>query len=188
MYGLNIHLISFRLNSQIIGPRDKIRVSITTLPEENKDWFVISANEIHKTEHFFGPNITDKTEKIIFVFRKKSLFQSDPIIASTIVYAKDFPRSKTDEQNSEVKRINIYEPISKTPGNLYENENRQIYGQMQIQMTLHDPFPDPTNKKNYNYNISKIHNGEGYSKVNSFGINENEYNNQNNSIFVDSGF
>lgn len=179
-------MISFRLNSQIIGPRDKIRVSITTLPEENKDWFVINASEIHKTEHFFGTNITDKTEKIVFVFRKKSLLQSDPIIASTIVYAKDFPKSKNDEQNTEVKRINIFEPISKIPGNL--NENRQIYGQMQIQMSLHDPFPDATNKKNYNYNIRKIHNGEGYSKVNSFGINENAYDNQNNSIFIDSGF
>lgn len=187
MYGLNIHLISFRLNSQICNQRDKIRVNITTIPEENKDSFEISAKQIHNAHHFFSVNITDQTKKIIFVFRRKSFLQNDPIIASTIVHSNEFPKSKN--KTTEIKRINLFEPLVNMPGSLNSNENRKIFGQMQIQMTLEETFYDNAHKRSYNYNISKIHKGEGYSKINSLGNNENDYLNQNNnSLFVDEGF
>lgn len=188
MYGLNIHLISFRLNSQIIGQRDKIRVSITTIPEECKQSFFINAKDIHHCHHFFTVNITNQTKKIIVVFRKKSIIQNDPIIASTIIHSNEFPKSKDDSQNSDVKRIDIYEPISNGPGTLNPGQERKIYGQMQIQMSLDNPFQDTPFTKQVNYNIGKIHNGEGYAKVNAMNLNENAQQNYNNSLFVDDDF
>ena len=44
-YGLDIHLESFYLNRNIIQANDKVRVSITTIPEENKEAFVVDADK-----------------------------------------------------------------------------------------------------------------------------------------------
>ena len=63
-------------------------------------------------------------------------------------------------------------------------ENRQVLGQMQIQMSLTNSFPEEAFTTKCNHNISKIHKGEGYSKVNSLNNNENVY--QDNSLFADS--
>ena len=87
MYGLNIHLKSFKLNPKLASGNDKIRVSITTLPEKNKEAFVTEARQMNFVHHFFTINVTDQTQKIIFVFRKIEFFD-DPIIASTIVHVK----------------------------------------------------------------------------------------------------
>ena len=81
MIGLNIHLKSFKLNPSIINENEKVRVSITTLPDQNKEAFVIEAKQMFCVHHFFTVNVSDKTEKIVFVFRKKGIFD-DPIIAS----------------------------------------------------------------------------------------------------------
>lgn len=183
MYGLNIHLFSFKLYANNVHPNDKIRVSITSIPEESKQAFIIEAKKINDVHHFFTLNITDKTKKIIFVFRKKSIIQNDPIIASTIIHRDEFPISRSDSQNTELKQIIIYEPIGYRANNANFIENRQILGQMQIQMSLQDSFVEISPAK-YNYNISKIHKGEGYSMVN--GLNNNENADQDNSLFVDN--
>lgn len=159
MYGLNIHLFSFNLYINDIRPNDKIRVSITSLPEEKKQAFIIDAKEVNDIHHFFNINITDKTQKIIFVFRKKSFLHSDPIIASTIVGADKLPKMRNSSANTEIKQINIFEPVARSNNNNYNlNESRKVIGQMQIQMSLENAFPEGaiSTKNNYNYNISKI--------------------------------
>lgn len=183
MHGLNIHLLSFKLYSNSIHPNDKIRVSITTIPEENKQSFVIDMKKINEIHHFFNVNISEKTKKIIVVFRKKSIIQSDPIIASTIIHSNEFPKSCYDSNNTELKQISIYEPI-KNRAEL--RENRQALGQMQVQLSLQDAFPDGTFTTKCNYKISKIHKGEGYSKVNACNKNNNENDYQDNSLFVEN--
>lgn len=182
MYGLNIHLFSFKLFANNVHPNDKIRVSITSIPEENKQAFIIEAKKINDIHHFFTLNITDKTKKIIFVFRKKSIIQNDPIIASTIIHRDEMPISCFDSKNTELKQISIYEPISGKNNNANFLENRQVLGQMQIQMSLQEAFVEISPAK-YNYNISKIHKGEGYSMVNC--LNNNENADQDNSLFAD---
>ena len=46
LYGLTIHLLSFQLNDNLIHNNDKIRVSITTIPEEKKQNFIIDPKDI----------------------------------------------------------------------------------------------------------------------------------------------
>ena len=60
----------------------QIRVSITTLPGEQKQAFSFEAKNMKTTRPFFSVKINDKTEKILIVMRKKSFSQKDPIIAT----------------------------------------------------------------------------------------------------------
>ena len=107
MYGLNINLQSFRFNPNLINPENYIRVSITTVPDDTKQYFIISASKIQSTHHSFSANITTKTRKIIFVFRKKNAFKNDPIIASVIVHSDEFPIPNA-AQNIELIFLNLY--------------------------------------------------------------------------------
>lgn len=192
MYGLNIHLISFTLEKNLISPSDKVRVSITTIPEENKQSFIIEANKMNYVHHFFTVNITDQTKKIIFVFRKKSFIQSDPIIASTVIHANEFPKSLNDQANTEIKTINIYESMAQINnfGYKYPYDSRRVFGQMQVQLVLTEAFPT---KAFTSGGRGKVQNGSKYGNVNSNKYNskandnndENLY--QNDIIFVDNG-
>lgn len=181
MYGLNIHLKSFKLNRKLASGNDKIRVSITTLPEKKKEAFVTEARQMNFVHHFFTINVTDQTQKIIFVFRKIEFFD-DPIIASTILHAEDLPtRNPT---NVGMKTIKIFEPVQNEDNN--KNKVRRIFGEMEIQMSLTTAFPTFDESKNNNKQNKKvnkysndINNNNGYSKVN--------YDNQNRykPIFID---
>lgn len=179
MYGLNIHFQSFKLNPALVQKNDKIRVSITTVPELNKDAFVVDYKMMDHVHHFFTVNITEETKKIIFVFRKKSFFHNDPIIASTIIHSDAFPK-ENDSNNLEVKTVNILEPV------VSGKKDRQTLGQMNIQFsvtTTSQTFPTFPQYNKCNFNIEKIHHGEGYSKVNINSNYVNENQTYNNSIF-----
>ncbi|KAK8872197.1 hypothetical protein M9Y10_007961 [Tritrichomonas musculus] len=171
MFGLNIHFLSFKLSPNLYQKNDKIRVSATTYPEQNKDAFIVECQKMNYVHHFFTIRVTEKTERIIFVFRRKSFLHSDPIIASTIVYAKDFP-SPNNSKNMEIKTMYIYEPVKSG------NKNRKIFGEMQVQFSVAEASPTETTA--INFGITRFHKAEGYAKVD---INENQL--YNNSIFGD---
>lgn len=158
-FGLNLSLLSFELPKNLVKDSDDIRVSITTLPDENKQAFTISARKIKDPHLTFGVNVTipqetipdgfvsDATEKIIIVFRKKSFFYNDPIIAASLIQAKDFPKNLSVPAT--IKTFDIYEPSrhnekdkknSIYDGNRSKKNNRAIIGRMQVQMSLTDPF------------------------------------------------
>ena len=80
----------------------------------------------------------------------------------------------------ELQTFNIYEPSANQNESIYQN--RKIIGKMSIQFFLSEPFV-PKSYKNAS-SICKIHNGEGYSSVNSYSFNES----QSSSIFLDSDF
>ena len=170
MLGLNIHLLSFRLTPKIFQQNDKIRVSITTIPENNKEVFLIDANKLSSVHHFIAINITEKTRKLLFVFRKKSFIHNDPIIASTIVHANQLPSINSLTCNTEVQTFKIYEPRQNHQKDFESLQNRQIYGQMSVQFGISHP-------------LLGYQNGQICPKIKSF----NENQNQNNSIFIDSG-
>lgn len=177
MYGLNIHIQSICFNKNLFEDNDKVRVSITTFPENYKEAVIVDANKMKYLHNFFEVNITDRTDKIVFVFRKKNIFQNDPIIASTTIKTSDLPSPK-HSKNTEMKTINILEPVKNG------HQNRKVYGQMEIQFSLTNPFPILSNK--HKTRISKINKEQKYSKVNQTS-NINENSNQNISIFVDNG-
>lgn len=159
--GLDIHLVSFTLPPSLVKNGDDIRVSITTLPNQQKQYFIVKAKNMDDINFDFTVNITPATEKIIVVFRKKSFLLNDPIIASTIIRREDFPSTafKEDDQETssirtEVKVMNIFEPIQKNRTSEKANKrglhefnpsvpnrkNRLIIGQMQLQMSLSNPY------------------------------------------------
>lgn len=180
MYGLNIHLHSFSFDSNIVSPNDKIRVSITTIPEQNKQNFTIEAKKMNYVHHFFTVNITDQTKKVIFVFRKKSFIQNDPIIASTIIHDDQFPKILNDTSDTEMKTIDIYESLQKMKnhGIKSPNESRKVLGQMKVQLTLTEAYQTETIT---NRNVKAKSQDNMYNNNN----NENQY--QNEIYFIDNG-
>ncbi|KAK8840396.1 hypothetical protein M9Y10_030957 [Tritrichomonas musculus] len=146
LYGLTIHLLSFQLNDNLIHNNDKIRVSITTIPEEKKQNFIIDPKDIGDAHKYFTVNISDQTKKILFIFRRKSILQADPIIASTIIRREQFPSMKSSKES---KTITLFEKISKKKKENVEdeidsnlNKSKKSVGQMNVQLELADPFPE----------------------------------------------
>lgn len=182
MYGLNIHLKSFKLNPKLASGNDKIRVSITTLPEKKKEAFVTEARQMNFVHYFFTINVTDQTQKIIFVFRKIEFFD-DPIIASTILHAEDLPT--TNPTNVEMKMIKIFEPIQNEGNN--KQKRRGIIGEMEIQMSLTTAFPTFEESKNNNKQSKKVHKYSNNSNSNNNDYSKVNYENQNRykPIFID---
>ena len=156
--GLNIHLLAFSLPKELINDKDEVRISITTIPDENKQNFSIEGKKMYNSNHVFWLNITNKTKKIIMVFRKKIFLSENPIIASTIIHFNDFKEFPNKQITSgmistEFKNINIYYPLQKQ---IHEegkkNFQRKILGKMQIQLTFTVPYSQlkPKDIKYYN--------------------------------------
>lgn len=157
-FGLNLHLLSFELPHNLFKDSDDIRVSIISFPDESKQAFTISARKIKDFQMKFGVNVTipqleipegfvsTATEKIIIIFRKKSYFHGDPIIAASVIFAKDLPKNLSEP--AQIKLFNIYEPNHNNENNKknnrfqdsYKKNDRKIIGKMQVQMSLTDPF------------------------------------------------
>lgn len=173
MYGLNIHLQSFYIKRNLVQPNDKIRVSITTVPDERKEAFVIEANKSNNIHHFFTVNVSNQTQRIIFVFRKVTFFGSNHIIASTVIPMSDLPQSENDENNTEMKTLKIYEPYQHMNNNVYAIKNRRVFGEMEIQFTPTEKFPLPSMKDNYNNYKKKAENK--YSTVDISAVNNSNY-------------
>ena len=150
--------MSFELPHNLFKDSDDIRVSITSFPDENKQAFTISARKIKDFQMKFSVNVTipqleipegfvsTATEKIIIVFRKKSFFHGDPIIAASVIFAKDLPKNLSEP--AQIKLFNIYEPNHNNENNKknnrfqdsYKKNDCKIIGKMQVQMSLTDPF------------------------------------------------
>lgn len=199
-FGLNIRVLSFNLPKNLIKDSDDIRVSITTIPEENKQAFVIPARKMKDPHIVFGVNInipqedlpnefvSTGTEKIIVVFRKKSFFKCDSIVASTIIESKDFPKNLSEAASN--KEFKIYEPVSRNDKK-YENKyngiceiqqypakkiNRNVIGFLQVQMSLTDPFHLKDYKDNQMFDIENDTIGENHDYTNDlFKIGQNHF-------------
>ena len=171
--GLNIHLLTFKLPEKLVHDSDSIRVSITTFPEENKQHFYVKGKKINTSNHVFSLNITNKTDKIVMVFRKKNAIGEDPIIASATIHLKKFTELPIEQMTSgtkmtDVKILDIYYPLqkqieeeqSKEQTNVTTNKHmkRKVLGQMEIQLSFSTPYlnsnKEKTNKKE-NKQISK---------------------------------
>lgn len=145
-FGLNLRILSFQLSSNLFKQSDEIRVSVTTIPEENKQNFSIPAHKMKEAKLTFGVNVNicqqdipndfvlANTEKIVVVFRKKNFF-SNPIIASTVITAKSFPKNLSEPATAKI--FDIFEPINNKNNN---NKCRKIVGKMIVEMSLTDPF------------------------------------------------
>lgn len=183
LYGLDIQLCSFKLDDSLIHHNEKIRVSITTIPEEKKQHFTLNPKKMNDVHHFFTINITKNTKRIVFVFRRKKILKNNPIIASTIIQSAEFPKSTNDLSCKEIKTFSIFEPLSKikkeNPQSMNSffsqrnpNGNRKIVGQMNVQFKLTNPFPDQNINDKNKKNSKK---SKGYEKMNNENKESNIY-------------
>lgn len=153
--GLKIHLFSFSLPHDLIKDTDEVRVSITSMPERVKQYFYFHGKEINNTDHVFSLNITNKTEEIIVVFRRKDFIENDPIVASTIIHNTEFPKIpqnindlSSDKKITPIKTVKILEPNHKQKKN--PNKERKVIGKMKVQLSLTVPFLENEESNNNN--------------------------------------
>lgn len=169
MYCLTINFQSIQLNNNIIHGNDKVKINVITYPGNEKQSFIIDANNMNDINNFVKLTITHDFKKLIFIFERKNIFQMNPMIASRAIDRKKIPKSPTDINNTEQKTFGIYKPIRSQDD--VSDINSRIVGKMTLQFNITEQFYIK-NKKNP-YHISKIHNGEGYSNVNENNLNEN---------------
>ncbi|KAK8857388.1 hypothetical protein M9Y10_015793 [Tritrichomonas musculus] len=170
--GLNVHLLSFLLPNNLIHESDSVRVGVTTIPEGNKQHFKIKGKKICSSNHVFSLNITNKTDRIVIVFRKKTALKDDPIIASATIHLKDFAELPIQEitsgtTNTDVKILDIYYPLQKQiheEQKANERQNlpiqnntemkkqikRKVLGQMEVQLSFTTPYLKSEQEKTNN--------------------------------------
>lgn len=172
MLSLNIQIKSMDFAKGIFHDKDTLRVSVTTLPGEQKQNFKFEAKKLHEVNPYFSVIVNENTEKIVIVFRKKNFSENNPIFASTVLQKSDFPKSMI----SEIKTIKIYEPKQQVPNSKpRKSGERKILGQMEMALSLTEV--KVCNINALKCNTSKKRNSKGFLKINR--IQED----QNDSIF-----
>lgn len=201
--GLNIHLISVKLPKKIIKSKDTIRVSITTMPEGNKQHFYMKRKKINCSNCVFLTNITNHTKHIIIVFRKKSILSKNPIIAQKTIHSKEFESFQQEPIenwifSTEVKTLHIFSHQKHNKENNRSHRNKYL-GEMQIKLSFTTPYTtvkenndeqeiektniknQKTNKKDQYLDYQKIESENLYNNnENLYSCKENPYNNENN--------
>lgn len=167
---------SFEFFNGLVGSNDTIRVSITTLPDGQKQAMTFDTKKIYAAHPSFTVNFSEITEKIVIVFRRKSMLSNDHIIASTVINSDEFPQLFKDAESIEMRRINIYEPVqhmSKDNNKVVKNlTDRKIVGKMEIQLSLCERFERQNNNLNNQF-YSKNNNNKQFPKMNSL-LNNNK--------------
>ena len=167
MLSLNIQMQSFELAKNIVHDNDSIRISVTTLPGEQKQAFSFDAKKMKTVHPFFSVKIDDKTEKILIVVRKKNFTEKDPIIASTVIKSGQFPTKFNDVSNTELKTINLLEPLQHSGKRISKStEDRKVVGKVDLCFTLTQEIE--CQKNLFKPHFNKKRNGQGYAKMDSF--------------------
>lgn len=201
--GLNIHLLSFTLPKKLIKSKDTIRVSITTMPEGNKQHFYIKGKKKNCSNCVFLTNITNHTKHIVMIFRKKSILSENPIIASKTIHSKEFESFQQEPIenglfSTDVKTFQIYDHQKQKKDNNKCHRSKYL-GEMQIKLTFSAPFTtesakckelenEKANNCIINQKMKKKSEHLEYQKIDNenYNNNENPYNNENyynNNLF-----
>lgn len=138
MYGLNVYLTSFELNKDLVKDNDKLLIAVTTYPEEMKAAIEIKASQMNNAHNSFNLNITSKTKEICFVFWKKSFFQYDDLIASTVIYANQF----WGQNNNKAVSFDLLEPMHHV-----KTQERKVVGKIKVEFNVTEPYFPPDSKR-----------------------------------------
>lgn len=130
MLKLNIRFNSIKLSSDLVEPGDTIRMSITTIPDKQKQAKTFDFKDIDTATPSFLIKMNDCIQKILVVFRKKTFFSESPIIASTIIHRNEIGVFDNDV-DSDYKKVTIYESAQNKT-----NQHRRIVGSMEVLYTL----------------------------------------------------
>ncbi|KAK8838063.1 hypothetical protein M9Y10_036014 [Tritrichomonas musculus] len=171
MLNLHVQMRSFKFASCIINYDDIILVSITVFPGDRKKRFSFAAEKIDEFFQFFTIKISEKTQKILIVFRKESFTLNDPIIASTTILGSKIPKILNNSLNTEVKTILIYEPFHRKGNNNISSDKRKVIGKLNIQFSLTKPDPKVDDQDKSLMTCKR--NGKEYEKMPTCLENEN---------------
>lgn len=148
--GINLHIYSITFPTGLLQDTDDFRISIQSFPEKQKQYHYFRGEQLTFFDQTFSLNITNITEEILLVFRKKNFIDNDPIIASAIIHANEFPKipQKIEQLNLEksetdIIKIDIFEPR-------HQNEpadKRKIIGAFDVKMSTTVPIPESKDKK-----------------------------------------
>ena len=171
MLSLTINIQSIELLSQLVSSNDKIRISITTLPDEQKQAQVYDYQKLNTVRPTFKVEFKETTKKILIVFRKKSYLEADPIIASTTIYTDDLTNIFKEKNNFDFKKVNLFESNKHNKENYQQNETPKIIGNADICFGICEEKFIKSSKKN---NIKETNKHREFSKMNSLFKKENE--------------
>lgn len=142
--GLTINLMSFTISPRIICETDLVRVKIQTIPDGDEQKFDIKAKKMDNCGLIFKFNISNKTEKLLISFMKKTILSGAPVIGNSSLDICDIIRSPT-EGASGIKTLDIYYPIERQ---LQEQQSRntdrsslkeKVIGQAKIAISHTEP-------------------------------------------------
>lgn len=137
MLCLNIQMQKIEFIKGIFQDNDTILVSVTTLPDEQKQSFSFEGKKIDCTHPFMSVKIHKRTEKILIVFRKKNFAQKGPVFASSTLKPSDFPKSFDESAKNELKNFKIFEPVQNlSKRKSTKSEDRKIIGNLIIKFSL----------------------------------------------------
>ena len=159
--GLHISLITFFLPEYIINDNDNICIAVITLPEQNKQHFMLQKKDMY-SNLTFSLNILKQTRKIIIDFKKQNFLSNEPTFAFAIINQNDFPKSlETFDQFSsnpittDIKTLNIFASIHQQEKKEENEENdeviiekpndhsyRKVVGNMKVQLAFSEPLID----------------------------------------------
>ena len=171
MLNLNINMQSIELLSGCVSPNDKLRVSITTLPEDQKQAEIIEAKKLNLFKPKFKVQFKETTKKILIVIRKKNYIEGDPIVASTSIRTEELTNIFKERNNQDQKTVNLYE------SNKNSNETQKTYkivGKIDINFFISEEMKiQQTQEKKNHKNEKKKYNE--FSKIKSTKKDANEY-------------
>lgn len=108
--GLTINLLSFTIPPKIICETDQLRVKIKTLPDGNKQKYDIKGKKMSNCNLIYTFNITNQTERLLFIFRKKTILSVSPVIGTANLDVSEIMESSN---SSSTKMLDIYYPIER---------------------------------------------------------------------------
>lgn len=76
-------------------PTDKIRINVTTFPDNRKEEFYFDAKDALNIKHVWSfDNRMNNIDRVLLTVRKKSFFEGDPIIGKFALNMKGVPTNK----------------------------------------------------------------------------------------------
>lgn len=158
--GLKIHIFSFSFNKNLIKEIDDIRMSITTKPDKRKQYFYFNGKQFLNNDLVCTLNITNEANEIYIVIRKKNFIEGHPIIGSTIINSNNLPKIpqsinqlSIDKKETDIITLKILNSFEPHNNDFYSNRN--IIGEMKVQISVIPPKPN-TNHFNSKDNNIKV--------------------------------
>lgn len=158
--GLKIHIFSFSFIKNMIKEIDEIRMSITSKPDKRKKYFYFNGKQFLNNDLICSLNITNESNEIYIVFRKKNFIEGHPIIGSAIISSNDLPKIpqninqlSIDKKETDIKTISILKSFE--PHNKDFNTKKNTIGEMKVQISVIPPTPNTNqyNSKDNNINM-----------------------------------